>query len=84
MEPSFLDSPQVFSPGTSTPPSSASLFLPQECPCVLSEEVLQGFRKHSDETPDTPLVILTAQGRRVSPGEEVAPNSTISAACSNW
>ncbi|KAL7977859.1 hypothetical protein Chor_010811 [Crotalus horridus] len=54
-----------------------------ECPCVLSEEVLQRFRKHSDETADTPLLILTAQGRRVSPGEEVAPNSTISAACSN-
>ncbi|XP_058038766.1 SCO-spondin-like [Ahaetulla prasina] len=52
----------------------------QECPCVLSEEVLQGFRRHS---ADTPLVILTAEGRHVSAEEEVHPNSIISAACSN-
>ncbi|XP_063157945.1 SCO-spondin-like [Candoia aspera] len=55
----------------------------QECPCVLSEEVFQQLRGLSAGPPDTPLVILTAQGQQVSPGEEVAPNSTVSAACSN-
>ncbi|XP_053120701.1 SCO-spondin-like [Hemicordylus capensis] len=48
----------------------------QECPCVLTEEALKMFRSHS---PD----LRTAQGRLLSPGEEVPPNGTIYSACSN-
>ncbi|XP_070582937.1 LOW QUALITY PROTEIN: SCO-spondin-like [Erythrolamprus reginae] len=55
----------------------------QECPCVLSEDVLQEFWRHSGKTANGPLVILTARGERVLVEEEIAPDDIITAACSN-
>ncbi|XP_060137056.1 SCO-spondin-like [Zootoca vivipara] len=54
----------------------------QECPCILTEDALKMFWNHSSD-PSPALVILTAQGQQLSPGEEVAPNTTIYSACSN-
>lgn len=57
--------------------------LAQECPCVLMEEVLEMLQNHSSE-PNRAPVIRTTQGQLLSLGEEVPPNSTITAACNNW
>uniref|UniRef100_H9GNM8 SCO-spondin n=1 Tax=Anolis carolinensis TaxID=28377 RepID=H9GNM8_ANOCA len=52
----------------------------EECPCILNEEAMRMLRNHS---VDHPPAILDAEGRTLSPGDEVAPNSTLHAACSN-
>ncbi|XP_063003641.1 SCO-spondin-like [Elgaria multicarinata webbii] len=54
----------------------------QECPCVLSEEDLKMLQHHSSD-PGHALPTTSAEGQRLSPGAEVAPNSTIYSACSN-
>uniref|UniRef100_A0ABM5GM22 SCO-spondin n=1 Tax=Pogona vitticeps TaxID=103695 RepID=A0ABM5GM22_9SAUR len=49
----------------------------EECPCVLTEESLKMFQKHSADP------LLTVQGRRLSLGEEVPPKATVYSSCSN-
>ncbi|XP_066483571.1 SCO-spondin-like [Tiliqua scincoides] len=54
----------------------------QECPCVLTEELLEMLQNPSSELSRV-LAVHTVQGQLLSAGEEVPPNNTISAACSN-
>ncbi|KAJ7322393.1 hypothetical protein JRQ81_018680, partial [Phrynocephalus forsythii] len=62
---------------------SVSVSVAQECPCILTEEALKMLQNRSVADPSGSLAVLTAWGQRLSPGEEVAPNTTVYSACSN-
>ncbi|XP_053571495.1 SCO-spondin-like [Bombina bombina] len=52
------------------------------CPCVISEESIQGLRNHSTN-PWVPLTLFSEQGARVVVGEELMPGDRVQHECSS-
>lgn len=55
----------------------------QECPCVLTAEVLRELRNSSAD-PQAVSPLLGTQGSPLALDQEVPPGSTIHSACTSW